>query len=175
MAHLISQGSFLARAVSGSYGDDTKGRLAVRVELELLAGPDTGQHITYTGLVNAKSAPYVGKDMKAVGWKGGSLQTIGDDVAATKAEAQIEIEHKNANDAKDPNRVFAVVRSIGRGAVALKPPSASSLNDADEALRAAMGEPAAGGGGGKDDDLPFASCSIDHEPTAIARMLRGAL
>ena len=148
MAHLISQGSFLARAINGSYGEDTKGRMAVRVELELLAGPDLGQRITYTGLVNAKSAPYVGKDLKAVGWKGVSLRSIGDDVQSAKAEAQIEIEHKNANDPKDPNRVFAVVRSIGRGAVALKPASAASISDADEALRAAMG-------GVEEDVIPF--------------------
>jgi len=174
MAHLISQGSFLARAVTGSFGLDSKGRTAARVELELLAGPDTGQRITYTGLVNAKSAPYVGKDLKGIGWKGIDLATLEADVSATHMEAQIEIDHKNANDPREPNRVFAVVRSIGRGALPLGKPSASALEDANQAMRAAMGEPAAGGGS-KDDDLPFASCSIGHEPSAIARVLRGAL
>jgi len=36
--------------------------------------------------------------------------------------------------------VFAVVRSIARGAPALKPPSKQDMDDADEALRAAMGD-----------------------------------
>ena len=138
MAHLISQGSFLARAVSGSFGPDSKGRHAARVELELLTGPDAGQRITYTGLINAKAAPYVGKDLKGAGWKGGSMATVETDIAATHLEGPIEIEHKNANDPREPNRVFAVVRSIGRGAQPLGKPSASDLDEANEIMRAAM-------------------------------------
>lgn len=145
MAHVVSQGSYLARALNGSAGTDTKNRLTARVEFELLAGPDTGQRVTYNGLINTKSAPYVGKDLKAVGWKGHDLVTLAADVEALHAETVIEIEHKIANDPKEPDRVFAVVRSVGRGAVALKPASQQDINDANEALRAAMG----------DDNLPF--------------------
>ena len=138
MAHLIAQGSFLARAVSGSFGLDSKGRHAARVEFELLAGPDAGQRITYTGLVNAKSAPYVGKDLKGAGWKCVDLSSLEVDVKATHVETQIDIEHKSANDPREPDRVFAVVRSIGRGAMPLGKPSASDLADANEAMRAAL-------------------------------------
>ena len=140
MAHVVAQGSFLARALTGSSGTDNKGRLTARVEFELLAGPDAGQRITYSGLINAKSAKYVGPDLKAVGWKGETLKTLDADIIAAHAEVPIEIEHKNANDSKDPDRVFAVVRSIARGAPALKPPSKQDMDDADEALRAAMGD-----------------------------------
>ncbi len=31
------------------------------------------------------------------------------------------------------------------------------------------------GGGGTDDDLPFAVASVAHEPSGVARMLRGAV
>jgi len=140
MAHVVAQGSFLARALTGSSGTDNKGRLTARVEFELLAGPDSGQRITYSGLINAKSAKYVGPDLKAVGWKCDTLKTLSADVSAMHAEVVIEIEHKSANDPKDPERVFAVVRSIARGAAALKPPSTEELNDADEALRSVMGD-----------------------------------
>jgi hypothetical protein len=32
--------------------------------------------------------------------------------------------------------------------------------------------PASSGGGGDSDDLPFASCAIEHEPSSIAKVLR---
>lgn len=140
MAHVVAQGSYLARAIGASSGMDSKERLTARVEFELLAGPDAGQRITYSGLINAKSAKYVGPDLKAVGWKGETLKTLEADVIAARAEVPIEIEHKNANDSKDANRVFAVVRSIARGAAALKAPSQQDMADADEALHAAMGD-----------------------------------
>jgi len=139
MAHLIAQGSFLARAISGVSRADNKGRSTARVEFELLAGPDVGQRITYVGLINAKAAKYVGPDLKAVGWKCETLLTLEADVAAAKAEVVIEIEHKSANDPKDPGRVFAVVRRIGNGSEG-KPLSNDELHDADEALRSVMGD-----------------------------------
>ena len=139
MAHLIAQGSFLARAISAVSRRDNKDRSTARVEFELLAGPDIGQRITYVGLINAKSVKYVGPDLKAVGWRCDSLKTLEADVAAAKAEVVIEIEHKSANDPKDPSRMFAVVRRIGNGADG-KPLSNDDLNDADEALRSVMGD-----------------------------------
>jgi len=141
MAHLIAQGSFLARAISAVSRRDNKDRSTARVEFELLSGPDIGQRITYVGLINAKSVKYVGPDLKAIGWRCDSLKTLEADVAAAKAEVVIEIEHKSANDPKDPSRMFAVVRRIGNGAGAdLKPLTDNDLNDADEALRSVMGD-----------------------------------
>jgi hypothetical protein len=132
---MIKEQTVLARALAGSSGSDDKQYPTARVEFEILAGPDQGQRITYNGRIDARSAPYVAKDLKAVGWKGRDINTLATDVEAAKAETTIEIQHKQT---KDGSRTFPVVRSIGRGAKPLAPLSKRDLDDANAALLGAL-------------------------------------
>lgn len=143
---MIREQTVLARALSGASGNDDKQYPTARVELEILAGPDAGQRITYNGRIDARSAPYVAKDLKAVGWKGKDINTLAVDVETTKAETTIEIVHKQT---KDGARTFPVVRSIGRGAKALAPMAQRDLADANALLSAAFA------GAADEDKVPF--------------------
>ena len=170
---LISEGSYLARAISGGYGKDDNGYRTARVDFELLAGPDKGQRITYNGRIDNRSAPYVGKDLQAIGWRG-DLDRLSADIEATHLEAVIQIEHK---DTKDGARKFAVVRSIGRGAKPLAKATRADVDEANALLRDALGGapaddvPHAANGR---DDIPFVSAARADEPRGIARVIGGA-
>lgn len=146
---MIREGTFKARALSGSFGVDDKSYPTARVEFELVAGPDAGQRITYNGRIDARSAPYVGRDLKAAGWAGKNLDTIGADVERTHVEVDIEIQHKQT---KDGARTFPVVRSIGRGAKALAPAPQGELSSANALIAKALGEAPAET---EDDNVPF--------------------
>ncbi len=146
---MIKEGNWPARAISGASGTDDKQYITARVDFEILGGPDTGSRITYNGRVDARSAPYVAKDLKAVGWKCRSLDTLAADVEAAQAVTTIEVQHKQT---KDGARSFAVVRSIGRGPKPLAEPSKEDLDDANAQLRAAL---AADGEVAPTDDIPF--------------------
>lgn len=135
----------MARALSGEFGADDKRYPTARVEFELLAGPSVGSRITYNGRIDARSAPYVEKDLKAAGWKGDSITTLAKDVEASHVEVPIEIQHKQT---KDGQRTFAVVRSIGRGAKALAKPTPSDVNEVDDLFRSARTDV-------NPDDAPF--------------------
>ncbi len=144
---MIKEQTVLARALVGSSGSDDKSYPTVRVEFEIVGGPDAGQRITYNGRIDARSAPYVAKDLKSVGWTGKDINSLASDVEASKIETTIEIVHKQT---KDGARTFPVVRSIGRGAKALAPMPKRDLDDANALLRAALG-----------DDVPHAVDSED--------------
>ncbi len=150
---LIKDGTFMARALSGAFGLDDKRYPTARIDFELIAGPDAGQRITYNGRVDNRSAPYVAKDLKSAGWKGKDLETLSADIDATHVEVPIEIQHK---ETKDGARMFAVVRSIGRGAKPLVKANASDLKDANDALHNAMaGESPVAVDDIVDDSIPF--------------------
>ncbi len=144
--------SVRARALSGMVTNE-KETVTANVALEILEGPDTGQRITYRGLVTAKSMPYVTKDLKAVGWKGRSFGTLAADVESTHATTTIEIQHRQT---KDGNRTFPIVRSMGEGN-AKKPDVPATANDITNAdmLLESLGlneqEPMAA----DDDSIPF--------------------
>ena len=127
--------SVQARALSGMVTNE-KGIVTARVNFEILEGPDAGQRITYNGQVTQKSAPYVAKDLAAVGWKGRSLSTLTADVEKSSASTTIEIQHKQT---KDGSRTFPVVRSIGRPPREVKPASTDDITNADMMLSAALG------------------------------------
>jgi hypothetical protein len=65
---MIREQTVLARALVASTGVDDKQYPTARVEFEIVAGPDAGSRITYNGRIDARSAPYVAKDLKAIGW-----------------------------------------------------------------------------------------------------------
>lgn len=132
---MIKAGTFKAKAISGAFGVDDKQYATARVEFELTAGPDAGQRITYNGRIDARSAPYVARDLKAAGWVGKDLSTVGEDIERTHVEVPIVIEHKTT---KDGARQFAVVRSIGSGRQ-LEPAPRQELASANALMQQALG------------------------------------
>lgn len=142
--------------VLGGKAGEVDGVLNVQINVQITDGPDKGQRCTYEDTVNAKSAKYVGWSCSAVGWKGQSLTTLEKDITAwiekTGGDSTVEIKHIEVKRGKaydrwaaggeqGPPPVWDKVAGIGRGAPRpLKQPSASTLKDADEAMRSAMGD-----------------------------------
>ena len=143
-------------AALGGKAGEVDGVLNVQINVQITDGPDKGQRCTYEDTVNTKSAKYIGWSCTAVGWKGDSLTTLESDIAAwiekTGGATTVEIKHIEvkrgkaydkwvADGCKGAAPVWDKVAGIGRGAPRpLKQPSASTLRDADDAMRMAMGE-----------------------------------
>lgn len=136
--HVIQEQFVKARALAGSHYTKNNEPTA-RVDFEIVDGPDKGEKITYNGPINARSAKYVARDLKAVGWKGKTLETLEADVAAAQSETTIEVKVMTR---KDGSGQFAVVRSIGRtdSAAQTKPIAQAEMGNANALLRAALGD-----------------------------------
>jgi hypothetical protein len=114
------------------------------MEFEILAGPDTNKRITYVKKIDAKTAPYVARDLRAAGWRGKDLATLAADVDTTHVEVTIEIKTIQSKAGKD----FSVIDSIGRGT--MQTPTKAVLADTNR-LMGNDAEP----GTGADTDPPF--------------------
>jgi tRNA U34 5-carboxymethylaminomethyl modifying enzyme MnmG/GidA len=137
---MIQEQFVRARALDGYLGEGYDGQPTAFVDFEIIDGEDTGQKITYRGRVDQKSAKYVARDLKAIGWSGKTLDTLKQDVAAATPETTIEIKHMNK---KDGSGKFPVVRSIGRTASGQSAPpqlKQADVKNADALLRAALGD-----------------------------------
>lgn len=200
----VPEGIWPVVVLNGKYGDNDRGVGCVQINVRFDDGPAKGRMMTYEDEVNNKSAPYIMRSCKAVGWKARNLETLADDInawiATTGGKSTGEVKHflvkqgkkhtewlsalanweesgRNGPQPKQP--IWAKLNGIGRGAQSLAAPSAASLSDANDAMRRAMEE----SGGVVDDDaphaagdeIPFVTASVNSEPTAIARVLRGAL
>jgi hypothetical protein len=199
-----AEGTWPCTVSSATYGEQTDkqgkptGRIVARVNVTLDAGPDKGRSVSYEDEVTAKSSLYVGRSLKAVGWKERSLSTIEADCAEwikkTGGKSTVEIRHIEIKKGKrydewceawyadhegsPPPLIWPKANSIGRGPRPLAAPSVDALSDADEQMRRAMAED--GGGGAPDDtqqqgrdpdDIPFISCAVS-DGTRIAKVLR---
>ncbi len=158
------------------------GRIRARVNVTLDGGPDKGRLVTYEDEVNAKSSLYIGRSLKAVGWKGGSLKTVAADIDAwvkkTGGKSTIEIRHIEIkkgkkydewcdawytnHDGSPPPYYWEKANSLGRGPRPLAAPSADALSDADDAMRRAMAED--GDAPPPQDDIPHAAADSDDIP-----------
>lgn len=148
---LKAQGIWACTVLSATSGDSDRGVPEVQVNVVIDEGPSKGQRCTYQDQVNTKSAKYIAYSLKAIGWKGPSVKTLPDDVAAwierTGGATTVEIKHVEIKRGKQYDRwieegcqgqppVWDKVNSLGRGAaMPLRPMSESSLADADEVLR----------------------------------------
>ncbi len=203
---LKAEGIWGCTVLGASAGENDKGSPNIQINVQIDEGPSKGQRCTYEDQINAKSALYVARSMKAVGWKGGSSKTLKADcdawIKATGGKSTVEIKHIELKRGKQYDRwadsgfegpapVWDKANSIGRGAAApLKDMSAERLQDADEALRAAMEadgqapvdtHPANGSApldsdyppvqSAAQDDIPFATCSTTSLGE-IAKVLR---
>lgn len=196
---LKAEGIWGCTVLGASAGENDKGSPNIQINVQIDEGPSKGQRCTYEDQINAKSALYVARSMKAVGWKGGSSRTLKEDcdawIKATGGKSTVEIKHIELKRGKQYDRwvdggmegpppVWDKANSIGRGAAApLKDMSVERQQDADEALRAALeadgqGTPPAehiGADGMRQDaasdDIPFATCSTTNLGE-IAKVLR---
>lgn len=130
------------------------GIMTVRIAARIPDGPYAGLHF-YDDEVNNKSAPYVARSCKAVGWKGPKLDTLAADCAAwiakTGGVSTIEISHIPVvrDGVAD---VWHKPNAIGRGPKPLAPPSEAAKADADAYMQAALAdEPAVA----DEDSIPF--------------------
>ena len=184
-----AEGIWTCKVLSAKAGDDAKGLYTVQINIELTEGSSKGRRMTYEQTVDARSAPYVGSSAKAVGWKGATLATLSADcdawAAATGGTSTVEVkrfaikneERKAKMIARGEEPIFAKANAIGRGSKPVQAPKPQSQKDADDAMRAAMGD--TGGWAGDapavappEDDIPFASCAISADVNPIAAVLR---
>lgn len=141
---LKAEGIWGCTVLGGKAGENDKGIPNVQINVQIDEGPSAGMRATYEDEVNARTAKYVGWSLKAVGWTGGSLrgleQEIADWIAKTGGKTTVEIKHLEIKNGKNAGKIWDKVNGLGRGARPLKPMTSQSLSDADEAMRMAMGD-----------------------------------
>jgi hypothetical protein len=145
MAELV-EGIWKCKVLGGEAAADDRDVVKVRINVEILEGPDKGRRATYEDGINFKSAKYVVMSARAVGWRGqGKIEdTFCADVDAwierTGGESTLEVEHILRNKGAKAGTYWGKPRSIGRKPRALVAPSQTASADAHEALMAAMAE-----------------------------------
>ncbi len=148
----LSEGTWGCTITGAVYGDNDKGIATAQILGRIDDGPDAGSQFTYEDRVDAKSALYVGRSMKAVGWTGRELETLEADAASwikkTGGKSTVEIKHIPYRDKKtNEERIWAKPNAIGRNNRQLQKPTAQSSRDANETMRRAMQ--------GDDEGAPF--------------------
>ena len=200
MRNEIEEGMWPCTVLHGKFGEDDKGSPQVQIHVRIDEATTRdgksakGRVVVYEDQVNNKSALYVSRTCRAVGWTGTSLTTLAADVAAwvakTGGKTTGEIKHVEikkgkkfeewqAAGSKPADRpVWDKLNSLGRGAKPLANASPDRLKDADEAMRAAMRddgyEPPQGApppAAEPEGDIPFATVSA-VSLGEIARVLR---
>lgn len=183
-----AEGIWPCIVLGANFGEDDKGSPNVQINVKIDDGPSKGQTCTYEDQVNAKSALYIGRSARAVGWRGKTLTTLKEDcanwIATTGGKSTVEIKHLQIKTGKRAGEIWDKPNSIGRGPRVLQAPSDERLADADEAMRQAM---AADGGpppdddfggygsgqpGKGDDDVPFIASAMSRDVNPIAKVLR---
>lgn len=166
---MLTEGYWQVKILGGSYGADDKSYPTARVNIEFVDGPNKGQRASYNGRIDNKSAKYVARDLKAAGWKGGSMSTLHRDLDdAARNNVMTTAQVKLMESTKKPGEKFAVIGSLGYGPKPLTEVDPQTLKDCDDVLRefASHGNGAqptddrndwGGGYGGPDadDKLPF--------------------
>lgn len=187
-SNIIPAGIWPCVVTSAVFGDND-GSPEVQISGRITDGPAKGRNFTYQDQVNGKSALYVGRSCKAVGWKEKNLETLKADVEEwikkTGGATTVEIRHIEIKKGKKYDAwvaggmqgsppVWDKPNAIGRGAKPLAPPKAETLADANEAMRRSMeAEGTAPTDAPADDDsIPFLSCAFGHEPSPIAKVLQ---
>lgn len=188
--NVLAAGNWPCVVLSADFGEND-GSPDVQINVRITDGPSAGRTCTYQDQVNGKSALYVLRSARAVGWegKGIDLSTLKADCAAwikkTGGATTVEIKHIELKrgrkyDAwveggrKGAAPIWDKPNAIGRGAKPLAPPKAETLADANEAMRRAMemeGSAPADEPAPDDDRIPFLSCSTS-DLGAVARVLK---
>lgn len=175
----LAAGNFPFKVTSASFGSDERGVPVVQINGTFTEGPNAGRTTTYQDEVNAKSAIYISRSCKAVGWCGRELETLAADTEAwikkTGGATTAEIRHillkrgkkydkwqddhakwvdAGRPEGKEPKSPYwDKCNSIGFGAKPLVAPKKDVLDDANDAMRRAMEAD-----GAVLDDAPHAAC-----------------
>lgn len=161
MANPLAEGIYPCVVTSASYGEDDKQQITIQVNLTFTDGPNKGRFATYSDQVNTKSALYISRSLKTIGWQGKSLKTLAEDVTAFIAspaagKTTAEVKHILIKNGKRAGEIWDKVNSLGRGPRALKAPTHGNLADAESALADAMRlDGAADADEAADDRIPF--------------------
>ncbi len=145
---LKAEGIWQCTVLGANYGENPAkpGVTGVQINVKIDEGPSKGQCCTYEDEVNSRSALYIGRSCRAVGWKGGpsgdDLDTLKADVAAwvekTGGKSTIEIKHITIGKGKRAGEIWDKPNSVGRGPKPLAAPSSTAATDARDAMRRAM-------------------------------------
>lgn len=179
----LEEGNFPFVVTSASYGADDRGVPVVQINGKFTEGPNSGRTTTYQDEINAKSALYVGRSCRAVGWKDHitdpnkpptfELATLAADVEewikATGGKTTAEIRHIELKKGKKFDKWVAdgsrgqrpywdKCNSIGYGAKPLVAPKKDVTEDANAAMRRAMAED------GGSDEAPTGYVSAPSAP-----------
>jgi hypothetical protein len=176
----FAAGFFPCTVLSGGIGEEIDnngkptGRMKARVSVRFEDGPDKGRLVTYEDEINAKSALYVMRSLKACGCKTpDKFDTVAGDIDAwvkeTGGKSTVEIRHIELKRGKKyddwtadgcPGNgppIWAKANSIGRGPRPLAAPSGEAKTDAEEQMRRAMMDDGAADEAPppNGDDIPF--------------------
>jgi hypothetical protein len=169
------EGDFNAKAVKPELGTAKNGKPKVRIEFEIVEGPHTGKRVAYDGKLDEKNIKWTKLAMMAVGWQGKTAGTFEDDVMKAAKVVPITVKIVTwENPETGKVSTWSAVDKIGRSAPPLEKLAPEKLRDVDSWFaEVPLDEQRNGGGGAVDDsDIPFLSCDIGHEPSAIARVIR---
>lgn len=133
-----TEGIWSCDVLSAAFGEDDRGAPQVQINVRITDGPDKGQLAAYEDQVNTKSAPYVARTCKAVGWVGIDIRTLAEDVASwiekTGGQSTVEIKHLQIRSGKRAGEIWDKVSSIGKGPRVLKQVSSEMADDVNRAL-----------------------------------------
>src|SRR6185312_1833587 len=107
---LLAEGIWPCTVLSANAGQNDKGAPQVQINVRIDDGPSKGRQCTYEDQVNNKSAPYIGRSCKAVGWRGHSLVSLHDDavkwIAETGGKSTVEIKHLEIKTGKRAGQIW---------------------------------------------------------------------
>lgn len=172
----LTEGDWACTVLGATVGMDDKEQLVVRVNVKIEDGPDKGKTCMYEDTISNKSAPYIARTCRAIGWKGAMPfeDTLVADVDAwvkeTGGKTTVSIKHLDIKRGKaydkwaaggfeGPGPVWAKVQGLGRGAKPLAAPNATAKKDANDFMRAAMADDAP-----PEDEVPHAAVTDDQIP-----------
>lgn len=78
----LFEGNFQMRVVEASISN-VKGKMKVRIELEIADGPRAGRRVSYDGKLDADNIKWTKLDMVGCGWKGKDVRTFVSDVMSS--------------------------------------------------------------------------------------------
>ena len=184
----LAEGTWPCTVLSAECGED-KGLITVRINVKIDDGPSKGRQCSYEDRVDAKSAPYVARSCKGVGWSGKLplVETFVPDVEkwikATGGKSTVQIRYvdikrgkkydewfdewnawKDGGKVGDPPQapIWDKVQSIGAGPKPLAAASKTAAQDADEYLSRALADE--GSAPPPTDDAPHAA---EMDPDSI--------
>lgn len=156
--NLLAAGIWPAVVLNATYGETDKHAMNVQINIRFTDGPNKDRLATYEDEVNNKSAPYVVRSLKSIGWKGPKLDTLADDVqkfiAATGGATTAEVKHIPIRNGKRAGEIWDKVNSIGRGPRVLKKPSSGTIAEVESVLASALAADS-GDDDANDDRIPF--------------------